>query len=294
MTQTINLKSGDTHLHLRPGYGGRISKLAFGGWDVVRPIPESEDNPWAGYKGGSFPLVPFSNRIKNGRFSFQGRDISLTTHPQEPANALHGHGCFTEWSVEKTTATAATLSSTQAAGHLDWPWSYQTRQHFVVTPEECKVTIEVTNLSKETMPVGFGFHPFFPFDEDVNLRFKAGSEWLGAPEDFPTEHGPVRHDFSTVAGDNLWREEKTICYEGFEGEVELHWATSDRRLRLIADPVLNHFIVHVPKGGHYFCLEPVSHPTDGFNLAAAGTLPEPMLTLDKGQTTSASMVLIPV
>ena len=25
--------------------------------------------------------------------------------------------------------------------------------------------------------------------------------------------------------------------------------------------------MHVPNGGKYFCIEPVSHPTDSFNLA---------------------------
>ena len=32
------------------------------------------------------------------------------------------------------------------------------------------------------------------------------------------------------------------------------------------DKIFNHLIVHVPKGEEYFCIEPVSHPTDGFNL----------------------------
>ena len=32
------------------------------------------------------------------------------------------------------------------------------------------------------------------------------------------------------------------------------------------DKIFNHLIVHVPKREEYFCIEPVSHPTDGFNL----------------------------
>jgi len=33
------------------------------------------------------------------------------------------------------------------------------------------------------------------------------------------------------------------------------------------DKIFKHLIIHVPEHAKYFCVEPVSHPTDGFNLA---------------------------
>ena len=40
-----------------------------------------------------------------------------------------------------------------------------------------------------------------------------------------------------------------------------------KKILIRADNIFNHLIVHVPNGAEYFCLEPVSHPNDGFNLS---------------------------
>ncbi|MDH4247455.1 MAG: aldose 1-epimerase [Deltaproteobacteria bacterium] len=292
-TNSLNLSSGDTHLTLRPGYGGRITRLAFGAWEVLRPVPENESNVWAGYKGGNFPLLPFSNRIQNATFTFDGRRIPLTPHPSEP-NALHGHGCFSAWTVDKHEAAAASLSYTHAAGNMGWPWPYRAEQHFDLAENECRITLKVSNLSGERMPLGFGFHPFFTFEGEVLLRFSAVKEWGGPSEEFPTERLPVRHDFGAADGNPLWKAPKTICFDGFGGRAEIHWLKSGRRLRLLAGEHLDHFIVHVPVGSQYFCLEPVCHPPDGFNLFSKHVAGVNLKILEGGQSVSTTLTFIRV
>ncbi|NQV99463.1 MAG: aldose 1-epimerase [Rhodospirillales bacterium] len=289
MSDTLTLANGDARLNLRPAYGGRISGLAFADWEVLRPIPETEKDVWRGYKGGSFPLVPFSNRIKDARLTFQGRDIALTPHRNEPTSALHGHGCFSEWIVDGQTGHTADLSYTHTGGHLGWPWTYRARQHFELTPDSCRITLGITNQSDAEMPAGLGFHPFFPFDGDVTMRFGAEAEWISPPEAYPTEQQPLAHEFGGPDGQHLWRDTKTVCFEGYQGQVDMIWRASGHRLRMTSDGLLDHFIVHVPDGAVYFCPEPVSHPTDGFNLAAQGVAGGRVLTLQPGQTVTASM-----
>lgn len=289
MTDTLILSEGNTRLELRPSYGGRISRLVFDGWDVLCPIPEQENDVWQGYKGGSFPLVPFSNRIKNATFAFDEKDIQLEPHPNEPGHALHGHGCFSKWSVEDRSDNKAVISYHHRADGMGWPWSYSATQEFTIRQGECHVRINVSNLSGAAMPLGFGFHPFFPFDDDVRLKFDCDAEWIGSPEVFPTERQNLTHDFNASAGRNLWRDTKTVCFDGFKGEAEIHWLNTNRRLALKSDALLNHFIVHVPNGAKYFCLEPVCHPTDGFNLSAQKIINTPVLTINAGRTVSTSM-----
>ncbi len=291
MNETLRLQNGDACLDLRPAYGGRISRLAFAEWDVLRPIPDKEGDVWFGYKGGSFPLVPFSNRIKGARFHFAGQDIAVEQHPREPANAMHGHGTFTSWSVDDVTPSSTVISYTHAAHDKGWPWSYRAEQKFDILPTECRVALSLTNTSDTPMPAGIGFHPFFPFDGEVKLRFAAEKEWIGMPEDFPTQRIDLRHPFDAPDGAPLWNREDTICYDGFRGNAEIEWVGSQHRLRLSADGLLDHFIVHVPAGAAYFCLEPVSHPTDAFNLAANGVTDVGALTLQPGASIAASMTL---
>jgi aldose 1-epimerase len=116
------------------------------------------------------------------------------------------------------------------------------------------------------MPFGFGIHPFFNFDDQIELKFKAEREWIGPPEDFPTKTKLVKNNFNINDGNKLWKLEKTVCYENFEGEIQISWVNKNKKIKIKADKIFNHLIVHVPKGGKYFCIEPVSHPTDSFNL----------------------------
>lgn len=291
MNKLLRLSNGDAQLDLRPEYGGRISRLVFADWDVLRPIPDDEKDVWFGYKGGSFPLVPFSNRIKGAQFPFAGQEISVDPHPREPENALHGHGTFTQWSVDTVTTSTAQISYEHAAKDKGWPWAYRAEQTFSIAPTECRVSLSLTNTSNTPMPAGLGFHPFFPFEGDVKLRFTAQAEWLGIPEAFPTKRVNVRHNFDVPDGASLWNSEDTICYDGFTGDAAIQWVGTNHRLRLSADGLLNHFIVHVPAGAPYFCLEPVSHPTDAFNLAANGVADVGGLVVEPGGSVAASMTL---
>ena len=43
-----------------------------------------------------------------------------------------------------------------------------------------------------------------------------------------------------------------------------------KKVKIKTDKIFKHLIVHVPGHAKYFCVEPVSHPTDGFNLAYKG------------------------
>ena len=44
-------------------------------------------------------------------------------------------------------------------------------------------------------------------------------------------------------------------------------ALKSKKVKIKTDKIFTHLIIHVPEHAKYFCVEPVSHPTDGFNLA---------------------------
>ena len=117
------------------------------------------------------------------------------------------------------------------------------------------------------MPFGFGIHPYFNFDDKVKLKFYAEREWLGSPEEFPIKTKTVENNFDYKKGSELWKKQKTICYENFQEEIEIFWLSNRKKVKIKTDKIFKHLIIHVPEHAKYFCVEPVSHPTDGFNLA---------------------------
>jgi aldose 1-epimerase len=62
-------------------------------------------------------------------------------------------------------------------------------------------------------------------------------------------------------------------------------------VRLFADPVLSHLVLHRPAGIDYICIEPVSHVADGFNLAARGIANTGTRALDPGDILSGGVTM---
>jgi aldose 1-epimerase len=83
------------------------------------------------------------------------------------------------------------------------------------------------------------------------------------------------------------------AFAGWRGEATIIWPERGARLVLDADVPLGFLVVYSPAGKEYFCVEPVSHCTDAFNLAAQGRADTGMLTLEPGATLSAVMRLRP-
>ena len=46
-----------------------------------------------------FPLIPYSNRIENGRFSFNGSSLRLAQNLADSPHTMHGHGWQAAWQV---------------------------------------------------------------------------------------------------------------------------------------------------------------------------------------------------
>src|SRR6188474_1847559 len=84
------LRSGELELELWPSMGGSVAAFAWkqGGRriDLMRPATLRALRERDARELTSFPLFPFSNRVKDGRFSFQGRPIELArnTPPDHP------------------------------------------------------------------------------------------------------------------------------------------------------------------------------------------------------------------
>ena len=159
----VELRVGTTILTVSPVAGGSITRYASENrgrtFEWMRPArPEAVTSRSAGATS-SFPMVPFSNRIRDAAFRFRGRTIQLPQNFQPEPHAIHGHGWRAPWAVVHHSDAKLTLEYLHQADA--WPWTYRAEQMFDLTQETLTVRFAVTNESSEVMPVGFGFHPYF-------------------------------------------------------------------------------------------------------------------------------------
>jgi aldose 1-epimerase len=290
---TITLRRGALGVTLAPGIGGSIARF----WsdargrelDLLRPTPA--DALSRGEPGGlsSFPLVPWSNRIRAGRFSFEGRAVALT--PNLRGHAIHGLGYRAPWTVTGRGQAEATLEQRHADG--EWPWAYRATQQIALTPAGLHVEMVVTNESETTMPVGLGWHPYFPRTAATTLHARVTGLWLTDAEILPTVRVAPPPDRDPRLGLAVDRVALDNVFVGWDQEAVIAWPERAARLRMTARGPLATLVVYTPPGEPFFCAEPVSHITEAFNLAAAGQRDTGMLSLGPGESVRAAMSLVP-
>ena len=177
--EIIELRAGSTRLAVAPAVGGSITRYASDpdgtSIDWMRPAPPDAIASRSAGGTSSFPLVPFSNRIRDAAFRFRGRTIQLPQNFRPEPHAIHGHGWREPWTVTSRSEAALTMEYRHPAD--SWPWTYVAQQTFDLTDERLRVRFTVTNEAPEPMPVGFGLHPYFVRTPRATVRADVGRMW---------------------------------------------------------------------------------------------------------------------
>ena len=241
-----------------PARGGRIASATYKGLDVLRP--EAGSDAASALDSACFPLVPFSNRIRNGAFAFQGQRYQLGKNWEGDAHAIHGEGWLRAWEVVDVTGVRSLL---RLRGTGWWPWAYECLQEITVGENGIALSLTLRNTDKRPMPAGLGFHPYFPCTSQTTLQFGANS---AAP---PMGQGPLVSqplDAATsftsprpVSGTDL-----DHCYAGWQGSATITQPESGLQVSVTSLRGAHHCVVYTPANQPYFCVEPVSHLTGAF------------------------------
>ena len=266
----ITLRADGFGLRLAPEAGGMVTRYwlerGSGVWEWLRPASEVAVPQRDGYLAAAFPLVPFSNRIRGGRFRFDGRDVALPLNRPPERHAIHGQGWQAAWTPREVSTTTALLEFRHVPGA--WPWAYRATQRFVLSSTDLTVELALENESDAPMPAGLGWHPYFLRTPRTTLTAPVAGIWLTDAEMMPTElaQPPVIAELSrgvmidSVPLDN--------CLTGWSRRAAIDWPELDARLVMTAEPPLDFLTVFTPPDLPFFCVEPVSHATDAVNLTA--------------------------
>lgn len=253
----IQLASGDSACSLLPLAGGSIGSWRVAGQDMLRAATSQSDP----LQAASFPLVPYSNRIANGRFEWNGQQIALTPHPIAKPHSIHGVGWLQAWDVAESGAHFAVLRYAHD-GDDHWPWPFLAEQRFKLGPDYLLVDLTAQNLADEAVPLSFGHHPYFD-SAGASLRFTASGFCENGDDNLPVSEaeveGPRNFALARPVGEQLFDN----LFTNWNGMAKISWA--GRALGLLIKSNLPHAQLYVPQGQAFFCFEPVPHRTDAVN-----------------------------
>lgn len=298
----VTLRNDRWEVDVLPGTGaslgaGRI-RTADGVWrDLLRPTrPSASGDP---EKCASFPMVPWSNRIRDGVLPFAGRRWQLQRNAAD-GTAIHGAVRYAHWEVAELTDTGVTLAvdTTEQIG-INFPWQFGASVRYAVDGDALVVTTTVRNTDVEPFPAGFGHHPFLsrallPVGAPVreypptagpllHVPASAGYRLTGAMPDGPAGPVPARADYRVQRPVGSAFVDDVLT--GLEPGAPVHVEYPDEGVTvdLTVDPVYRHLVVYAPRRRCYFAVEPATNVNDGFTLHEQGVPGTGVFVLEPGE-----------
>jgi aldose 1-epimerase len=254
---TLRIACGDSLCSLLPQAGGSIGGWRVNGQEMFRSALDENDP----LKSASFPLVPYSNRIADARFDWNGEKVQLVADDLSSPHAIHGLGWKRPWEVREAGADFATLILCHSPD-ANWPWPFAAEQKFSVDEASLSVKMTARNLADWAVPLAFGHHPYFE-SGGATLTFEASAFLPTGEHSLPAEQvaiGPA-HNFSNgLAVSSIELDDQ---FAGWTGTSEIRWEGRPLGLRITSN--LSHAVVFTPSAADFFCFEPVPHLTNALN-----------------------------
>lgn len=295
----VDLSTDCLRLSVDPDAGAGLLAFSARVGDAWLPLMPDSRQPSCDLAAANFLMIPYSNRIADGAFAFEGQSYQLENGE---AHAIHGDTRKRSWHVvEQDGARVACAFSSAEHEAVNWPWPFGATATYELSdgPEPVlHMSISLTNRGDAPMPAGFGWHPYFSrhltrLGEPVRLQFPLA----GA---YPDAHGTriPSGPLQPLAPNQDFSEERELtpenfldtCFHGFTGG-HIAWPESGVRLRFEPTATCRHLVLYNPEKP-YFAVEPVLNANDGVNLLARGDETAGTVVLAPGETLASACSLI--
>lgn len=170
--------------------------------------------------GRGQPLLPWPNRLADGRYRFGGRQLEAPVDERATGSAIHG---LTRWSAWRVAEREASRCAMELRLHPRpaYPFMLDLRLEYSLDEAGLAVALEAANAGDGELPVGAGFHPYLTLGtatiDALSARVPA-PVWLPADaRGIPTgERRPVAGELDLRAGPALGDRVLDHCFTDLE------------------------------------------------------------------------------
>jgi aldose 1-epimerase len=152
--------------------GGGVREYRLGERPVLDPYPA--DAICDGAHGT--PLIPWPNRLQDGRYTFDGREHQLALTEPERSNAIHGLLRWRPWQLLRQRRSAVTVG-TRLHPMAGYPFTLDIEISYSLGEDGLTVETTARNIGGQRCPYGAGQHPYLSAGgglvDDCELRVPA-------------------------------------------------------------------------------------------------------------------------
>ncbi len=157
--------------------GGGLRSYTMGNAPIIDGYADDEMCPGASGQ----VLVPWPNRIRDGKFTFNGAAEQLTLSEPALHNAVHGLTRWLPWRATDVAPDRVTVEYDLAASP-GYPWPLRLQTTWSLGEDGLRADHTATNTGADDCPFGLGTHPYLHIDgvavDDLRLTLPAHSRLL--------------------------------------------------------------------------------------------------------------------
>ncbi|MBV9382048.1 MAG: aldose 1-epimerase family protein [Streptosporangiaceae bacterium] len=178
--EQIEIAAGDQRATIVE-VGGGIRRYLVGERPVLQPYDVSAMCDAA----HGTPLVPWPNRLADGRYSFGGREHQLALTEPGKRNAIHGLLRWRTWQVAAREPDRVVMA-TRLYPMAGYPFTLDVEIDYTLNDGGLRVTTTAVNTGDSPCPYGSGQHPYLSpgtgMIDDCTLTIHAATRVVTDPE----------------------------------------------------------------------------------------------------------------
>ncbi len=240
----IHLQAGAASLTVDASNGGRLSSLEIADRQLL--VIEGSLGP---LQWGSYPMVPWAGRVRDGSFEFGG--IAQQLEQNLPPHSAHGVGFVSSWERIGPDAIALDMADR-------WPYGGRVTQQFELSPDS--LTITMTVEATEDMPVMVGWHPWFARYLNTDAGPVEAEPAFGPARMYELDDTAIPTGRLVAVPPGPWDN----CFTELEREPVITWPGV---VELALSSSCDHWVIYT-EPEQALCVEPQSQAPDAFNRDA--------------------------
>jgi Galactose mutarotase and related enzymes len=170
----IELVKGSLKAELNQA-GAHVDRILFSGITVIK---ESTDGHQT--HGGVAPLIPYANRLKDGKYTWDNSTFSFPTGTD--GNSIHGFGKDKIWEIVEQHSEKVKLYV--SLEDRAYPFKVSAQMQFILSDTGFAHNIKFTNNGNKSAPLAPGFHPYFNTGNRWELKFQTSPEKVIKSDEF--------------------------------------------------------------------------------------------------------------
>ncbi|HVW35450.1 MAG TPA: aldose 1-epimerase family protein [Acidimicrobiia bacterium] len=135
--------------------GGGIREYSDGDRPVLDPYPVGAMCDGA----HGTPLLPWPNRLADGRYRFDGSDYQVALTEPDKGNAIHGFMRWRPWRPAERESHRVVMAA-RLFPQKGWPFALDFRVAYELGDDGLTVRTAATNLGERACPYACGHHPY--------------------------------------------------------------------------------------------------------------------------------------